>query len=165
MKTTSKTSGNQINRSTSTQVSRPVSSQTRTSSSQVNRSTSGQAGVTTNQSNGGSTGSVVVCRKCKSPQIVANKRGYSFANMFKTLGFMTLIPIFILVIMTLDLQYLLWNSSTSNNEGLLAIILIMCWISLILSIPVSILVGFVGRNELVNGCMNCGFKWTPAKKK
>lgn len=34
-----------------------------------------------------------------------------------------------------------------------------------LSLPVSILVGFVGRSTLINGCMNCGFKWTPAKKK
>ncbi|TPG89213.1 hypothetical protein EEL32_06915 [Brevibacillus laterosporus] len=42
---------------------------------------------------------------------------------------------------------------------------IICNISLVLSIPVSILVGFVGRSEIVIGCMNCGFKWTPAKKK
>lgn len=34
-----------------------------------------------------------------------------------------------------------------------------------LSLPVSILVGFVGRSTLINGCMNCGFKWTPAKRK
>ncbi|MNW69749.1 hypothetical protein D3C74_488320 [compost metagenome] len=38
-------------------------------------------------------------------------------------------------------------------------------ISFILALPVSILVGFVGRSEIVNGCMNCGFKWRPAKRK
>ncbi|MBY0083926.1 hypothetical protein H7K37_02035 [Brevibacillus brevis] len=51
------------------------------------------------------------------------------------------------------------------TEIILAIIVIICQISIGLSIPVSILVGFVGRNEIVNGCMNCGFKWSPAKKK
>ncbi|QDS36192.1 hypothetical protein FPS98_20465 [Brevibacillus brevis] len=56
-------------------------------------------------------------------------------------------------------------SPYSLAEILLAIIVIICKFSISLSIPVSILVGFVGRNEIVNGCMNCGFKWSPAKKK
>ncbi len=50
-------------------------------------------------------------------------------------------------------------------EGLIAFIGIICGISVSLSLPVSILVGFVGRSEIVNGCMNCGFKWRPAKRK
>ncbi|RKN84081.1 hypothetical protein D7M11_15790 [Paenibacillus ginsengarvi] len=50
-------------------------------------------------------------------------------------------------------------------DGLIAVIGVICWISISLSLPVSILVGFVGRSEIVNGCMNCGFKWTPARRK
>ncbi|MBH0331722.1 hypothetical protein ABH14_18450 [Brevibacillus brevis] len=107
-----------------------------------------------------------MCRKCKSPQIVANKKGYSFVNLFKTLGWMVLLPTLLLIIVALLAWVLLMNKSPYDlTEILLAIIMIICQISISLSIPVSILVGFVGRNEIVNGCMNCGFKWSPAKKK
>ncbi|QLG42562.1 hypothetical protein HW560_01325 [Paenibacillus sp. E222] len=58
-------------------------------------------------------------------------------------------------------------SSTGSEafESLLTIIGVICGISIFVSLPVSILVGFVGRSEIVNGCMNCGFKWRPAKRK
>ncbi|MEK4664618.1 hypothetical protein MHH93_22305 [Priestia sp. FSL H7-0729] len=61
------------------------------------------------------------------------------------------------------------GSSTGGGggivEGLIAIIGVIFGISIFISLPVSILIGFVGRGEIVNGCMNCGFKWRPAKRK
>lgn len=139
--------------------------QNRSTSPQANRATGTLAKPTGNPPNGTGTANAVVCQKCKSPQIVANKRGYSFANMFKTLGWMALLPLLVLVIGVFGTTYLMFNSVFSIHEGLIAFIAIICWISLSLSLPVSILVGFAGRNEIVNGCMNCGFKWTPARKK
>lgn len=166
---------NPSNRPTSAQTNRTASGQSRAASPQVNRDTVSQAGRAGSQS--GSTGNVkvVVCRKCKSPQIVANKRGYSFAKMFKTLGWMALLPLLFLVV-TVAGSYMVWTNvklgsgggSSVNGgffESLTTIIGILCWISFTLSLPVSILVGFVGRSEIVNGCMNCGFKWKPAKRK
>ncbi|KZE73924.1 hypothetical protein AV545_13595 [Paenibacillus jamilae] len=101
----------------------------------------------------------VVCRKCKSPQIVANKRGYSFANMFKTLGIMILLGILSIVVVGLGTL-----GSTGSGSALGAIGAVGMFI-MFLSLPISIIVGFIGRSELVNGCMNCGFKWRPAKRK
>lgn len=161
---TSRTTLNQPNKSAANQANRAAGGQTRPAVSQVNRATSqGGAG---SQNNGTNSVNTVLCRKCKSPQIVANKKGYSFVNLFKTLGWMVLLPTLLLIIVALIGWVLLMNKSPYDlTEIILAIIMIICQISISLSIPVSILVGFVGRNEIVNGCMNCGFKWSPAKKK
>jgi nitrogen fixation-related uncharacterized protein len=142
-------------RTTTNQADRTVSGQKKVASTQVNRASGSQLSGAGNQTNVTSNGNIVVCRKCKSTQIVANKRGYSFAKMFTTIGIMILIAILLFVI-----GYLLfWYSSVDGTIAVLGIPI------LFLSLPVSILVGFIGRNEIVNGCMNCGFKWTPAKKK
>lgn len=90
--------------------------------------------------------------------------------MFKTLGWMVLLPLLVVIIGVFVTYFIMWNMKSGGNgvgvsEGLIAFISIVCWISISLSLPVSILVGFIGRSELVNGCMNCGFKWTPAKKR
>lgn len=193
MQRDTRTTFNQPNRSTPTQANRTVggqyravngqsrtaSGQSRTTSSQVNRTTPSQAGGAGSQPNtvNNVNANAVTCRKCKSQQIVANKRGYSFANMFITLGWMALLPLILVIGGTLGATYLMMNmdvsiggSGTSSVSGgafdaVIAIIGIMCWISFSLSLPVSILVGFIGRSEIVNGCMNCGFKWRPGKKK
>ncbi|WP_270169846.1 hypothetical protein [Paenibacillus sp. SYP-B4298] len=103
----------------------------------------------------------VLCRKCKSQQVVANKRGYSFANMFKTLAIMILLGILPIV-----LTGFAFVSSTSDRlYALLQVFSSLGMLSLFLSLPLGIIVGFAGRNDIVNGCMNCGFKWRPAKKK
>ncbi len=135
---------------------------------QTNRAVSGQSRTTSPQASSTKSVNAVICRKCKSQQIVANKRGYSFANMFKTLGWMGLFPL-ILVLVGFIGTYLLTRyvrvGSGGGFEGILLIIGIICWISISFSLPVSILVGFAGRSEIVNGCMNCGFKWRPANRK
>lgn len=137
--------------------------------SQTNRTIVNQAGRASSQSNTANDVNSVTCRKCRSQQIVANKRGYSFSNMFKTLGWMGLLPLILVLVGTVG-AYIFMQSAridSGGSEGTdgFIIIGIICWISISLSLPVSILVGFVGRSEIVNGCMNCGFKWRPSKKK
>ncbi|OAB36097.1 hypothetical protein [Paenibacillus glacialis] len=179
------TTTKQPNRSTSSQVNRTGNGQTRVANTEANRVVGNQARITGSPMNATTTGNMIVCRKCKSSQIVANKRGYSFANMFKTLGWMGLFPFLLIVIGFVGSFFLLMKATdivvssigvssgssigVSSGSGVFEIIItiigILCGISVFLSLPVSILVGFSGRSEIVNGCMNCGFKWTPAKKK
>ena len=160
------------------QANRTASGQSRAASLQVNRTTTNQARGAGNQSDNINNVNAVVCRKYKSQQIVANKKGYSFANMFKTLGWMWLFPIILLLVGTVGAFLFMdtveigigstgGGSSTGGGvfEGLVTFIGVICGISIFVSLPVSILVGFIGRSEIVNGCMNCGFKWRPAKKK
>lgn len=174
MQHTTRPTINQPNRSTPSQANRAVSGQSRAASPQVNRTTVSQAGGAGNQSNTTNNVNAVTCSKCKSQQIVANKRGYSFANMFKTLGWMGLLPLILVLVGTVGAYHFVMNVKIGSGgssidggviDGLITFIGIICWISISLSLPVSILVGFVGRSEIVNGCMNCGFKWRPAKKK
>lgn len=144
------------------------------SSAQTNRAVSGQSRANSPQASSTKSANAVVCRKCKSQQIVANKKGYSFVKLFKTLGWMGLFPLILVVVGAVVAFYYQSNvritsgiSSTGSDsmEILLVIIGIICWITVSLSLPVGILVGFIGRSEIVNGCMNCGFKWRPAKRK
>ncbi len=157
MQSTTRSTANQPNRTTSAQANRAIESQ------------AGGAGRQSNTAN-----KAVACRKCKSQQVVANKRGYSFANMFKTLGWMGLFPLLLVLIGMIVAFYVQTNinvssSGSSTGDGpfgaIVAIIGVICGISIFISLPVSILVGFAGRSEIVNGCMNCGFKWRPAKRK
>ncbi len=144
----------------------------RTTQAQTNKAILNQTAGAVSQSNT----AAVACRKCKSQQVVANKRGYSFANLFKTLWWMGLFPLILVLIGTIGAYSFHMNvavgiggSSTGGGggvvEGLIAIIGVIFGISIFISLPVSILIGFVGRSEIVNGCMNCGFKWRPAKRK
>lgn len=143
------------------QGNRTANGQAKAASSPINR-----VSVTPSAGAGNHTESTskntVTCRKCKSTQIVANKRGYSFANMFKTLGSIIFIGILSIVFVTVYMWYGISSSSSSSVAGAFGAI---GMILLFLSLPTSILVGFIGRNEIVNGCMNCGFKWRPAKRK
>nr|WP_260866474.1 hypothetical protein [Paenibacillus xylanexedens] len=149
-------------------------------SPQVNR-TVGQVEGTGSQLNTAIKVNAVACRKCKSQQVVANKRGYSFANMFKTMGWMWLLPLVLVLGFTMwavnyNMNVQIGSDVSSKGSGvsstgsealeiLVTIIGVICGISIFVSLPVSILIGFVGRSEIVNGCMNCGFKWRPAKRK
>lgn len=161
MQRTTRPTATPSNKPAAPQGNRTVSGQARTAStssptSRAPATPSTGAGTPTE----GPSQRAITCRKCKSTQIVANKRGYSFANMFKTLGTMILIGLLSIVFTSFNLWYgLISSSSVIGAVGVIGMIL------LFLSLPVSILVGFVGRSELVNGCMNCGFKWRPALKK
>lgn len=83
---------------------------------------------------------------------------------------MGLLPLILVLVGTVG-AYLFMQQNVSGGRGIVGggtdgfiFTGIICWISICLSLPVSILVGFVGRSEIVNGCMNCGFKWRPSKK-
>ncbi len=162
------------NRTGTGQAARTAGSQSRSPVPQSSQHRTGQSGKTEPRPNN-SGNQMVACRKCRSQQIVANKRGYSFSKMFKTFATMFLLPL-VLIVIGIFGSYLLFanvklGSSTGSGtagggmDGFIAIVAIICWISMSLSVPVSILVGFVGRNEIVNGCMNCGFKWRAGKPK
>lgn len=97
------------------------------------------------------SGNSVVCRKCKSTQVVANKRGYSFGLMFKVL--LSIIGIGIV----LGIVFVLLGS---RYIGMPAVIVLFTFFSL----PISLLCGFIGRRDIENGCMNCGNKWMAGKQ-
>lgn len=159
MQRNTRPSVNQPRRTASTSANTAISGQPKANSPQINRASTSQARGAGSQTS--TTNKVVICRKCKSQQVVANKRGYSFANLFKTLGIMILVGILCVVASGTMLLY----SNTSGAAAFLQILSVLAVLSFSLSLPVSILMGFVGRSNLVNGCMNCGFKWIPAKRK
>ncbi|AMA74129.1 hypothetical protein ACH33_15760 [Aneurinibacillus sp. XH2] len=102
-----------------------------------------------------STSNTVACRKCKSTQVVANKRGYSFLNMFLWLVIMGGGALACIALSSFLME---------RNEDAYQVIAIIFVLLSTLTIPVAILCGFVGRSKIVNGCMNCGHKWMPTKK-
>lgn len=86
--------------------------------------------------------------------------GYSFAYLFTCLITMILFGVFLFVLS--GVMFISANIHTAKAFGFLGPLGL---VFIFFSLPVSILVGFVGRSTIVNGCMNCGHKWTPAKKK
>ncbi|MHA4046560.1 hypothetical protein COK91_29090 [Bacillus cereus] len=95
----------------------------------------------------------VVCRKCKSDQIVGNKRGYNFKRMFLILFLMlaTLIAIRIVV------------EIVPRHSPLQDMALFVVFLMMLLGAPITLFSGFIGRKNIVNGCMNCGHTWMPKK--
>ncbi|PDZ06607.1 hypothetical protein COE20_09085 [Bacillus cereus] len=89
----------------------------------------------------------VLCRKCKSNQIVGNRRGYNFRRVFSFLFFLFALILF---------SALLPNEYYEISQGIILI-------SVILGFPATIISGLVGRKNIVNGCMNCGHTWMPKK--
>ncbi|EJP81666.1 hypothetical protein [Bacillus cereus] len=92
----------------------------------------------------------VVCRKCKSDQVVGNKRGYNFKRvaivLFCLLVFYKLISLI--------------NASLAGENMFIALsMVILFWFS----IPLALISGFIGRKNIINGCMNCGHTWMPKK--
>jgi hypothetical protein len=104
-----------------------------------------------------SSGNSVICKKCKSNQVVANKRGYSFGLMLKVLFSMIGVGVAGLVIVTLSLEF-------GHGIELFYGIGVVMGFPLFLSLPTALLCGFIGRNNIMNGCMNCGNKWLAGKK-
>lgn len=104
----------------------------------------------------------IVCKKCKSTHIIGNKRGYSFVNMFQTFIIFSLLAILFLIGFYLLHMYVRVGSSIGNLAPVLGGI---GFFLAFLTLPVSIIVGFVGRNDVINACMNCGNKWRPTNKK
>ncbi|KAB2370983.1 hypothetical protein [Bacillus sp. RM2(2019)] len=91
----------------------------------------------------------VVCRKCKSDQIVGNKRGYNFKRMF--------------LILFLMLATLIAGLAIPIASPLFGISLLIVWFIMLLGAPITLFSGFIGRKNIVNGCMNCGHTWMPKK--
>lgn len=99
------------------------------------------------------SGKQVICKKCKSNQIVSNKRGYSFKRMF-----LVTLLLFVIGIIFLSLSF----SLNYYSRDLFYIFYVPSFLSF-LALPIGIITGFFGRSNLVNGCMNCGHKWMPGR--
>jgi len=100
----------------------------------------------------------ILCKKCKSNQVVANKRGYSFGLMFKVLFSMIGIGVLLLIISRL------LGALMDDVLNLYIILVVPVALCFFLSLPTALLCGFIGRGDIVNGCMSCGNKWKPGKK-
>jgi len=97
--------------------------------------------------------SKVLCKKCNSNQVVANKRGYSFGKMFKV------VLITFVVTMALAMFFpSLDNVEVTSNLNIIGFLMFY------IGVPLAIIRGFIGRSNIVIGCMNCGNKWIPGKK-
>ncbi|MGG2112622.1 hypothetical protein ABFY60_19365 [Lysinibacillus pakistanensis] len=108
-----------------------------------------QSSQTKNFSNSNS----VICSKCKSNQVIASRRGYSFSAAFKTL----LVMLGIAVVLAILLPGL-------DDVSGFADLNIIGTLLLFLGLPIAIIYGFIDRNTLINGCMNCGNRWIAGKK-
>ncbi|SCY87269.1 MULTISPECIES: hypothetical protein [unclassified Lysinibacillus] len=100
-----------------------------------------------------SNGKSIICGKCKSDQIVASRRGYSFSAAFKTL----LVMLGIVIVLAIFLPGL-------DDVSGFADLNIIGTLLLFLGLPIAIFYGFIDRNSLINGCMNCGNRWIAGKK-
>ncbi|MBG9714229.1 hypothetical protein [Bacillus cereus] len=101
----------------------------------------------------------VVCRKCKSDQIVGNKRGYNFKRAFFIL-FLLLGTLITIGIVSNFLYVIVPRNSMDGVVGLSAIVGLLI---ILLGPPIILFSGFVSRKNIVNGCMNCGHTWMPKK--
>ncbi|MGX5598669.1 hypothetical protein [Bacillus sp. SH8-8] len=99
----------------------------------------------------------VVCRKCKSDQIVGNKRGYNFKRTFLIL-FLLLVTLITILIVSISVHDINSRKSPLYDIDKFAAAFIM-----LLGPPITLFSGFVGRKNIVNGCMNCGHTWMPKK--
>ncbi|EMK2596545.1 MULTISPECIES: hypothetical protein [Bacillus] len=91
----------------------------------------------------------VVCRKCKSDQIVGNKRGYNFKRMF--------------LILFLMLATLIAIGIVPRHSPLQDMAAFVVFLMMLLGASITLFSGFIGRKNIVNGCMNCGHTWMPKK--
>lgn len=104
----------------------------------------------------------IICSKCNSTQIMSIKRGYSFSLMFKVLLSMIGVCVLVFLIFTVMYESRVFDSLDIMwlSFGVVGVIAVL----LVLAVPTAMLCGFIGRNNIVNGCMNCGSKWMPIKK-
>ncbi|HDR4897576.1 hypothetical protein [Bacillus thuringiensis] len=92
----------------------------------------------------------VICRKCKSDQVIGNKRGYSFKRVA--------IVLFCLFVFY-EVISLINVSLAGENMFIAFSMVILFWFS----IPLALISGIIGRKNIINGCMNCGHTWMPKK--
>ncbi|MGG4305947.1 hypothetical protein ABEW59_24760 [Bacillus wiedmannii] len=102
----------------------------------------------------------IVCRKCKSDQIVGNKRGYNFKRTFLILFLLLVTFITIGIVSNFVHDMVPQNSSLRDINVSVALV---AFIIILLVAPITLFSGFVGRKNIVNGCMNCGHTWMPKK--
>ncbi|EJR57500.1 hypothetical protein IIO_05027 [Bacillus cereus VD115] len=102
----------------------------------------------------------VVCRKCKSDQIVGNKRGYNFKRTFLILFLLLVTFITIGIVSNFVHDIVPRNSSLRDINVRVALV---AFIIILLGAPITLFSGLVGRKKIVNGCMNCGHTWMPKK--
>ena len=91
----------------------------------------------------------ILCRKCKSDQIVGNKRGYNFKRVF--------------LILFLMLATLIAIGIVPRHFPLQDMAAFVGFLMMLLGAPITLFSGFIGRKNIVNGCMNCGHTWMPKK--
>jgi hypothetical protein len=109
----------------------------------------------------------ITCPACKSTSITSRPRGYSMANMFTTLWIMIIFN-FILLAGSLTIATYFHLNVLNFSEEVTESYLYLCGsiliLSVILTLPVSILGGMSGRKEIIRDCMDCGFQWNPGRK-
>ncbi|MCC2385981.1 MULTISPECIES: hypothetical protein [Bacillus] len=101
----------------------------------------------------------VVCRKCKSDQIVGNKRGYNFKRAF----FILFLLLGTLITIGIVSNFLYVIVPRNSMDGVVGLSALLGFLIILLGPPITLFSGFVGRKNIVNGCMNCGHTWMPKK--
>ncbi|PES58059.1 hypothetical protein CN988_26560 [Bacillus thuringiensis] len=101
----------------------------------------------------------VVCRKCKSDQIVGNKRGYNFKRAF----FILFLLLCTLITIGIVSNFLYVIVPRNSMDGVVGLSVLVGLLIILLGPPITLFSGFVGRKNIVNGCMNCGHTWMPKK--
>ncbi|MBD8501223.1 hypothetical protein [Paenibacillus arenosi] len=111
---------------------------------------------------------VMPCFKCKSKQFKQVKKGYQF----KWMGLALVLLLFAPFIIVRQLPHgILFFANLYMDSGINAayyimellvslreLIEVLMYISILLSLPVSIGVGFIGSNKVVQSCLRCGNK-------
>jgi hypothetical protein len=102
----------------------------------------------------------VVCRKCKSDQIiVGNKRGYNFKRAF----FILFLLLGTLITIGIASNFIYDIVPRNSFDRLTNLFIFVGLLIIFLGPPITLFSGFVGRKNIVNGCMNCGHTWMPKK--
>lgn len=139
----------------------------RTSSGRKNTSLSGHGMKKQAARASQSTNGTVSCPACKSPDIKSYPRGYSMANMFTTLWIMIIFNFILLagsLTIATNFHLSLMNFSEEVAESYLDLCGFILILSVILTLPISILGGMSGRKEIVRDCLHCGYQWNPGRK-
>ncbi|RKD21055.1 hypothetical protein BEP19_15365 [Ammoniphilus oxalaticus] len=117
---------------------------------------------------GTTTYMAVACQKCKSEQVEMNKRGFSLPTMFRTLGNMIGLMLFLLVFYYIGIKTDILVVKTIDGDlddaPAAATMAIIKGIG-ILALPLSALLGFLGSSRLIKACKACGFKAMVPKAK
>ena len=107
------------------------------------------------------TAKQIVCKKCKSTQISGHKKGFSFGKFFLYLFLAFLTAIFAAIFAPIIITFGVLNGS---NEALGIIIGVSGFLLFFTFVLLAFIMGFSGRSNIINGCMNCGNKWIAGKK-